>query len=129
MASLSLLRAPLARPAPFRAGARPTARRARVQPVNAALSDALLVGASSGLAAFQDAPPEALLALGGVALLALGGIAYAAVQQQSGESAAAEPSAPPPLPRKDAVLVFGELGAAPCDVRPDILCNLLLRAD
>ncbi len=112
MASLGLLKVPAAKPAPFRAFMRSKTSRARVQPVQAALgglSDALVVGASSGLAALQDAPPEALIGLGGVALLALGGIAYAAVQQQSGEAVSAAPAPPPPPPRENAVLVFGKL--------------------
>ena len=65
---------------------------------------------SLGALSIEQAPPEAVLALGGVALLALGGIAYAAIQAQSGDTAGAEPAAPPPPLRENAVLVFGATG-------------------
>lgn len=106
LASSSLLRGS---PVPFRANARGTLRKAGPLPVRAGLNDALALGAASGLSAFSDAPPEALLALGGAALLAAVGIGAAALQQTRGEGSAAAAS-PPPLPREDAVLVFGATG-------------------
>ncbi|KAL4457749.1 hypothetical protein ABPG75_012614 [Micractinium tetrahymenae] len=106
LASSTLLRAS---PVPFRAHARPASRRAGPLLVRAGLNEALALGAASGLSAFSEAPPEALLALGGVALLAAAGIGYAAVQQTRSEGPAAA-AAPPPLPREDAVLVFGATG-------------------
>lgn len=106
LASSSLLRAS---PVPFRANARRTSRRMGPLPIRAGLNEALALGAASGLSAFSDAPPEALLALGGVALLAAAGIGFAAVQQTNGERSAAD-DGPPPLPREDAVLVFGATG-------------------
>ncbi|PSC71557.1 nadh:ubiquinone oxidoreductase complex i intermediate-associated 30 [Micractinium conductrix] len=75
--------------------------------VQAGLGSNLL---SLGALSIEQAPPEAVLALGGVALLALGGIAYAAIQAQSGDTAGAEPAAPPPPLRENAVLVFGATG-------------------
>lgn len=106
LASSSLLRAS---PVPFRANARRTSRRVAHLPVRAGLNEALALGAASGLSAFSEAPPEALLALGGVALLAAAGIGFAAVQQTRGQGAAVD-DGPPPLPREDAVLVFGATG-------------------
>lgn len=57
---------------------------------------------------FEAAPPEALAAGGAVILLALAGIGYAASQQSS--TAAPAVAAKAPLPREDAVLVFGATG-------------------
>jgi hypothetical protein len=78
--------------------------------VQASLASDLLALASLS---FEQAPPEALLAGGAVALLALGGLPYAGVQASRG-AAAAEPASPSPLPRENALLVFGSTGRMGC---------------
>jgi hypothetical protein len=70
--------------------------------------------ALQGAISFQDAPTEALVAGGAIVLASIAGIAYAAINANEGgtlwQAGRSGGPAAQPLPRENAVLVFGATG-------------------